>query len=76
MEGIITSVITDPISRLGVKNNSNNNDRVESINSTLLHVTQGFQAWCKEQPGENTIQSCCVTQYMAADQSPTWHESW
>lgn len=60
MEGIIiASLTTDPIARLGLKKKKSNNDRMESIKSPLSHVTQGFQAWLKEQPGENTMQSCC-----------------
>lgn len=75
MEGIIiASLITDPISRLRVKKKKNNN-RVESIKSTLSHLTQGFQARLKEQPGQNTNQSCCQTQPVIASQSYTWHES-
>lgn len=59
MEGIIiASLTTDPIARLRLKKKSDN-DRMESIKFPLSHVTQGFQAWLKEQPGENTIQSCC-----------------
>lgn len=76
MEGIIiTSLITDPISRLRVKKPTTMKVGWRPQNPPFLRGPGGFQTWLKEQPGEDTIQSHCKTQPIIASQSYTGHES-